>query len=113
MSNQYTSIIIGLLFAVSIVYFVEAVEELSEEEILEGTFFLITAIVHLGFIPFILLRSTKTPIILVIIGTISLIVLYFATRDDLEDIGELGMVSKIVQFAIVALGITFLVKYHN
>lgn len=101
----------GLLLASSIVYFVEFAEELHEieEEPAKVIFFVIIAILHIVFVVLLLKRYSKVPLLVTLGGTIGLIILYGATRDDLGDVGELGAVSKTIQAGIVVccLGLLF------
>jgi len=103
-------ITIGLLLSVSIIYFVEAIEELSETEYEEGIFFLITGIVHVIFAILLGLKNKKIYYYIVIGGSVALIILYAVTRGDLSDIGELGIVSKTIQVGIIASSIVTLLK---
>jgi len=103
-------ITIGLLFAVSIIYFIEAIEELEEAEYDEGVFFLITGIVHVIIAILLGFKSNKVYYYITIGGTVALMILYGITRDDLSDVGELGIVSKVIQVGIIASMAVVLLK---
>ena len=106
-------IVVGLMIAISAVYFVETSEELFEEQdMVKGPFFLVVAAAYIP-VAFWMLKSpnSSAPYLVTIAGTIGIIILYAVTRTDagavafgLEHagkIGHLGMVSKIVQVGVV------------
>jgi hypothetical protein len=116
-------ILLALMIATAIVYFVEANEEYAEaleEEEGEGeaavsreiqtTFFTATGIGYI-IVGIWMLKGSKAPYIIAIIGSIGLIILYAATRVvmyqelGVVEIGELGVISKVLQGAIIGLSI--------
>ena len=115
-------IVVGLMIAISAVYFVETSEELFEEQdMVKGPFFLVVAAAYIP-VAFWMLKSpnSSAPYLVTIAGTIGIIILYAVTRTDagavafgLEHagkIGHLGMVSKIVQVGVVIGSVWALVQ---
>ena len=110
MNKTILGITIGLLLAVSIIYFIESIEEFAESEYDEGIFFLITGIAHVIMAALLGFKNNKIYYYITIIGTISLMVLYGVTRSDLSDVGELGIISKTIQVGIIVSLIGILLK---
>ena len=110
---QISGIIVGLMLALSMVYFVETVEEFEEKDILKGIFFLGVTVTYLGLAIALVLPSKKIYLYITGIGTAFLFILYFATRESLDDIGELGIISKGIQAALIVLIIVFLKMKNN
>lgn len=110
MNKTILGITIGLLLAVSVIYFVESIEEFGESEYDEGVFFLITGIVHIIIAILLGFKNNKIYHYITIAGTICLMILYGVTRSDLSDVGELGIVSKVIQVGIIASLIVILLK---
>ena len=110
MDKKLIGIIAGLMIATSVVYFVEASEELFEEQdMIKGPFFVIVAVVYIPLTILILRKENSAPLIVTLFGTVGLIVLYAVTRTDMAvalgmeagNIGHMGIVSKIFQVGIV------------
>ena len=110
MDKKLIGIIAGLMIATSAVYFVEASEELFEEQdMIKGPFFVLVAIVYIPLTILILKKESSTPLIVTLFGTIGLIALYAVTRTDMAvslgmeagNIGHMGIVSKVFQVGIV------------
>jgi len=104
-------IVVGLMIATSIVYFVETSEELFEEQdMIKGPFFLVVAIAYIPVAFWMLKKpSSSVPYVVTIVGTIGIIALYAVTRTDMAavfgmsagGIGHLGIVSKVLQVGVV------------
>lgn len=119
MNKKLIGIIAGLMIATSAVYFVEAFEELFEEQdIIKGSFFVIVAIVYIPLTILILKKENSTLLIVTLFGTIGLIALYAVTRTEMAvvlgmeagNIGHMGIVSKILQVGIVIGSVITLVQ---
>ncbi|RMF29696.1 MAG: hypothetical protein D6752_05495 [Candidatus Nitrosothermus koennekii] len=126
MKKSIAYILLALMVATAIVYFVEANEEYAEaleeheeeeekEEApvsreMQTIFFTATGIGYIG-VGVWMLKGGKAPYIIAIIGSIGLIILYAATRGimyqelGVVEIGELGVISKVLQGAIIGLSI--------
>lgn len=109
--KSLVGIVVGLMMATSVVYFVETSEELFEEhDMIKGPFFLIVAIVYIP-IAFWMMKSpdNSAPYLVTIVGTVGIIILYAVTRTDMAavfgmesgSVGHLGMVSKVLQFGVI------------
>ncbi len=110
MNKTLVGIVVGLMIATSTVYFVETSEELFEDQnMVEGTFFLVAGIAHIPLIIWIVKKDSTLPILIILVGTVFLLALYGITRTDMlasfgmeaESIGHLGMTSKVIQIGIV------------
>jgi hypothetical protein len=110
MNKSIIGIIVGLMLATALVYFVEASEELLEEQdMVKGPFFLIVAVSYIPVAYWMMGRQSQTPYVVAIIGTIGIMALYMITRTDMASmlgmqagkIGHLGIVSKTLQTGIV------------
>ncbi len=123
MKRKIVYALLGLMIATAIVYFIEANEEyteaLEEHEKMENEkelfdkesqaiFFTITGIAYIGVGAW-TLKNDRAPYIIVIIGSIVLIVLYAISRVMMfqvvgfVEIGSLGIISKVLQGAIIVL----------
>lgn len=120
-NKSLIGIIVGLMIATSIIYFVETVEEFEEEEMVEGTFFLIVGVAYLLVAYLMLTKKSNLPYVVTIMGTIGIMTLYGITRTDMaiafgmeaENIGHLGIVSKTLQVGIVLGSVITLIKYRK
>jgi hypothetical protein len=108
---QVSGIIVGLMLALSMVYLVETIEEFEENDTLKGIFFLGVTVTYMGLAIALVLPSKKIYLYITGIGSAFLFILYFATRESLDDIGELGMISKGIQICIIVFVIGMLKKY--
>ena len=120
--KSLVGIVIGLMIAISTVYFVETSEELFEEQdMIKGPFFLVVAISYIP-VAFWMLKSpnSSVPHIVTIAGTLGIIALYAITQTDVGamafglehagSIGHLGMVSKVVQVGVVIGSVWVLIQ---
>lgn len=109
--KSLVGIVVGLMIATSVVYFVEVYEELFEEQdMIKGPFFLVVAIAYIP-VTFWMIKNPDNPIpyIVTIMGTVGIIALYAVTRTDMAvafgmeagKVGHLGMVSKALQFGVI------------
>ena len=114
MNNMLNGVLIGLLVAVSVVYFVETYDELIQEmDMIKGLFFLATAVGYAGMTIIITRKSAGNYLIFTIAGSIVLIILYAITRTDMAavflmepgSIGHLGITSKIIQICIIVVSV--------
>ena len=103
-----TGIVVGLMIATSVVYFVETLEEFEEGDMIKGPFFLITALAYLPIAYLMLSKKSSVPFIVAILGTIGLMVLYAVTRTDMAAI--FGMVTKTLQVGIVVGSVLTLIQ---
>ena len=120
--KSIVGIVVGLMIAISAVYFVETYEELFEEQdMIKGPFFLVVTVAYIPVAVWMLKSpNSSVPYLVTIAGTVGIILLYAATRTDagaialgLEHagkIGHLGMVSKIIQVGVVVGSIWALVQ---
>jgi hypothetical protein len=122
MNKSIIGIVVGLMIAISAVYFVETSEELFEEQdMVKGPFFLIVAIAYLPVAYLMLTKKSALPHVVAIVGTVGIIALYAVTRTDMAivfgmeagSIGHLGMVSKILQVGVVLGSILTLVQVRK
>ena len=110
-TKSLTGIVVGLMIAVSMLYFYLAIDNFQEgDELAEASFFLIVAISHLPVCAWMLAKESKMPQVVALIGTVAIIALYAITRTDLAlaiglesgGFGGMGILSKIFQVGIVA-----------
>lgn len=110
MYEKLNGVLIGLLIAASVVYFVETYDELIEDsDMIKGPFFLATAVGYAGMAILITRKSATKYFLFTISGTVILIILYAITRTDMAavfameagGIGHLGITSKILQAGII------------
>ena len=102
-------IVVGLMIAISIVYFVETIEEFEEQDMVKAPFFLIVAIAYLPIAYWMISKKSSTPFVITIVGSIGIMILYAVTRTDLAvifgmesgGIGHLGIISKVLQVGVV------------
>ncbi len=122
MNKTIIGIVVGLMIAISAVYFVETSEELFEEQdMVKGPFFLIVAIAYLPVAYLMLTKKSALPHVVAIVGTVGIIALYAVTRTDMAivfemeagSIGHLGIVSKILQVGVVLGSILTLVQVRK
>ena len=113
-------IVVGLMIATSVVYFVETLEELVEEQdMVKGPFFLVVAIAYIP-VAFWMIKNpdNSTPYVVAIVGTVGIILLYAITRTDMAvvfgmeagKVGHLGMISKVVQFGVIIGSVLALIQ---
>ncbi len=118
--KSLVGIVVGLMMATSVVYFVETSEELFEEQdMLKGPFFLIVAMAYIP-VAFWMMKNPDSPIpyVVTIVGTVGIIALYAVTRTDMAaafgmeagKIGHLGMVSKVIQFGVIIGSVLALIQ---
>lgn len=120
-NKSLIGIIVGLMIATSIVYFIETIEEFEEEDMVKGTFFLIVGVAYLPVAYLMLTKKSNLPYVVAIMGTIGIMVLYGVTRTDMAiafgmeagNIGHLGIVSKTLQVGIVLGSVITLIKYRK
>ncbi len=102
-------IVVGLMIAISTVYFVETIEEFEEQDMVKAPFFLIVAIAYLPVAYWMISKKNSIPFVVTIVGSIGIMVLYAVTRTDLAivfgmeagGIGHLGIISKVLQVGVV------------
>ena len=107
-NNTLIGIVIGLMIALSVVYFIETIEEFREDDLLKGVFFLVVTSAYLR-LSFVLLSSKKIYLYITLVGSIGLFILYMATRESIDDIGELGIISKSLQLGVIT-GLVVLIR---
>jgi len=119
MNKSIIGIVVGLMIATSVVYFVETSEELFEEQdMVKGPFFLIVSVVYLPVAYLMLKKKSLLPHVITITGTVGIIALYAVTRTDMAiafgmeagSIGHLGIVSKTLQVGIVLGSVLTLIQ---
>lgn len=110
MNRTLVGIVVGLMIATSAIYFVETSEELFEDQdMVKGPFFLLVAVAYIPLLYWIVSKNSRLPVLITMVGTISLLVLYGITRTDMlasvgieaGSIGHLGITSKVIQIGIV------------
>ena len=114
-------VIVGLMIATSIVYFVETIEEFEEGDMIKGPFFLIVAIAYIPVAVWMLSKNSSVPYVIAIIGSIGIITLYAVTRTDMAvifgmeagKVGHLGIISKTLQVGIIAGSILTLLQIRK
>lgn len=102
-------IVVGLMMATSVVYFVETIEEFEEGDMIKGPFFLVVAVAYISVTYWMLSKYSSVPFMVVIVGTIGIMILYAVTRTDMAiifgmeagNIGHLGIISKVLQVGVV------------
>lgn len=102
-------IVVGLMIAISTVYFVETIEEFEEQDMVKAPFFLIVAIAYIPVAYWMISKKSSTPFAIAIVGSIGIMVLYAVTRTDMAvmfgmdagGIGHLGIISKVLQVGVV------------
>ena len=119
MNKSIIGIVVGLMVATSVVYFVETSEELFEEQdMIKGPFFLIVAVFYISVAYWMISKKSSVPYVVAIAGTIGIMALYGVTRTDMAavfgmeagSIGNLGIVSKILQAGIVFGSVLVLIQ---
>lgn len=109
MNKSIIGIVVGLMLATSLVYFVEASEEIEEQDMVKGPFFLIVAVSYIPVAYWMMGKPSSMPYVVAIVGTIGIMILYAITRTDMATmlgmeagkIGHLGIVSKTLQSGII------------
>ena len=102
-------IVVGLMIATSVVYFVETIEEFDEGDMIKGPFFLVVAVAYIPVTYWMLSKDSSVPFVVAIAGTIGIMILYAVTRADIAAvfgmeagrIGQLGIISKVLQVGVV------------
>ena len=106
-------IIVGLMFATSILYIVDVSADFFEQDpddLGEETLFIIAVIAYILVAFWMTRTKSLVPVIIAIIGSIGLIILYvFAVTDlsesvlqmDTEKVSVLGIISKVLQIAVI------------
>jgi predicted transcriptional regulator len=102
-------IVVGLMIATSVVYFVETIEEFEEGDMIKGPFFLVVAVAYIPVTYWMLSKDSSVPFVVAIAGTIGIMILYAVTRADIAAvfgmeagrIGQLGIISKVLQVGVV------------
>jgi FtsH-binding integral membrane protein len=119
MNKTLVGIIVGLMIATSAVYFVEASEELFEDQdMIKGPFFVIVATAYIVIAIWTVRKENSTHIIVALAGTIGLMALYAISVTEMAsilgmeagNIGHMGMVSKVLQTGIVFGAIVALIQ---
>ena len=108
MNNKLSGIVIGLMIALSVVYGIETIEEFREDDLLKGVFFLVVTNAYFG-LGILLLSSKKIYLYITLAGSIGLFILYIITRESIDDIGELGIISKSLQLGVIT-GLIILIR---
>ena len=102
-------IVVGLMIATSVVYFVETIEEFEEGDMIKGPFFLIVAVAYIPVAYWMMTKNSSIPFVVAVVGSIGIMVLYAITRTDMAvifgmnagGIGHLGIISKVLQVGVV------------
>jgi len=110
MNSTLIGIITGLMIALSVVYLIETIEEFQEEDLLKGIFFLGVTVIYIVLAVLLLSKYKKIASYITLAGSIGLVVLYVVTRENIEDIGELGIISKSLQVGIITVIIILIRK---
>lgn len=119
MNKTLIGIIAGLMVATSVVYFVEASEELFEDQdMIKGPFFVIVATAYILIAIWTIIKVNSTHIIVALAGTIGLMILYtisvtemaFVLGMEAGNVGHMGMVTKILQTGIIFGAIVALIQ---
>ena len=114
--------VVGLMVATSVVYFVETIEELFEEgDMIKGPFFLIIAVAYIPVACWVMSKNSSAPYVVTIVGTIGLMALYAVTRTDMAavfgmeagNIGHLGIVCKTLQVGVIVGSILALIQVRK
>lgn len=114
MFDLQRGILIGLLFAIATLYFIETYEELFEDDdLLKGSFFLIVSVGYGVFLFFATEKVSKYHVLILAIGSAVLIVLYAITREDISDLSHMGVAAKVIQGAIIMVCVLIYRKIKN
>jgi len=112
MNKLFLGIVVGLMFATSVVYLIETIEEFGEGDMIKGPFFLIVTVAYFAIAIWMIQKETKLSHIITIAGSVSLVVLYVITRvelsmvfniDDASPVSELGIFAKTLQIGIIGV----------
>jgi len=110
--NFLSGLLLGFIIAATSVYLLETIDELIREgDMIKGSFFLVVTVLYIPIGIWSIKSNSAVSYTLLIVGTISLIVLYAVTRTEMAqaigmeggDIGNLGILSKVFQTAIVII----------
>ena len=121
MEKKFLSgLLLGFIIATTSVYLLETIEELIQEgDMIKGSFFLIVTLLYIPIGIWSIKTNSPVAYTILMAGTVSLIILYGVTRTDMVqaigmdagEIGNLGMLSKVFQMAIIILA--GLIMYSN
>ncbi len=111
--------VVGLMIAVAVVYAVETIDEIMDEDMIKGPFFLLVTISYIVVAVWLLKTDSNLPYIITVLGSLGVFILYFVTRTDMAivfgmeagRIGHLGITSKVLQIGVI-VG-TLLALYQN
>ena len=116
-----SGLLMGFIIATTSVYFLETIEELIQEgDVIKGTFFLVVTVLYIPIGIWSIKTNSRVVLTILIAGTIVLIILYAVTRTDMVraigievgEIGNLGILSKVFQAAIIILA-GFMIYSNN
>jgi hypothetical protein len=101
--------VVGLMIAVAVVYAVETIDEVMDEDMIKGPFFLLVTISYILVAVWLLKTDSNLPYIITVVGSIGVFILYFVTRTDMAivfgmeagRIGHLGIASKVLQIGVI------------
>ena len=121
MEKKFLSgLLLGFIIATTSVYLLETIDELIQEgDMIKGSFFLVVTVLYIPIGIWSIKTNSAVSYTILIVGTITLIVLYAVTRTDMAqaigmeggEIGNLGILSKVFQTAIVI--IAGMIMYSN
>ena len=121
MEKKFLSgLLLGFIIATTSVYLLETIDELIQEgDMIKGSFFLVVTVLYIPIGIWSIKTNSAVSYTILIVGTIALIVLYAVTRTDMAqaigmeggEIGNLGILSKVFQTAIVI--IAGMIMYSN
>jgi hypothetical protein len=121
MEKKFLSgLLLGFIIATTSVYLLETIDELIQEgDMIKGSFFLVVTVLYIPIGIWSIKSNSAASYTILIVGTIVLIVLYGVTRSDMAqaigmesgEIGNLGILSKVFQTAIVI--IAGMIMYSN
>ena len=121
MEKKFLSgLLLGFIIATTSVYLLETIDELIKEgDMIKGSFFLIVTLLYIPVGIWSIKTNSPVAYTILMAGTIALIVLYAVTRTEtvqaigmeVGEIGNLGILSKVFQTAIIILA--GLIMYSN
>ena len=120
MEKKFLSgLLLGFIIATTSVYLLETIDELIQGDMIKGSFFLVVTILYIPIGIWSIKSNSAVSYTILIVGTIALIILYAVTRTDMAqaigmeggEIGNLGILSKVFQTAIVI--IAGMIMYSN
>jgi hypothetical protein len=121
MEKKFLSgLLLGFIIATASVYLLETIDELIKEgDMIKGSFFLIVTVLYIPIGIWSIKTNSQVAYTVLMAGTVALIILYTVTRTEtvqaigmeVGEIGNLGILSKVFQTAIIILA--GLIMYSN